>query len=166
MSLLHLRAAGTSLLLDTGPPALPRVLHWGSDLGDLDDVTLAEVARVLVAPLTSNTMDDHVPLAVLPEPGGGWAGTPGLALHRDGRMVTTRFGPADVDLTTGVGDDGATSRVVVRATDEVESVGVEVEVELSGSGLLRLRASVTNRGDVPLQVDGVLLALPVPDLAR
>ena len=43
--LVHLRAAGTSLLLDCGG-TLPRVLHWGADLGELsdDDIEVTEVA--------------------------------------------------------------------------------------------------------------------------
>ena len=32
---LHLRAAGVSLVLDTRDEQLPAVLHWGHDLGDV-----------------------------------------------------------------------------------------------------------------------------------
>ena len=163
---LHLRASGTSLLLDLSDDGLPRVLHWGRDLGDLDDRALVQVSRALVAVAVSNTMDDLVPLAVLPEASGGWAGTPGLAAHRDGRAVTTRFAVTATDVEHGVGDDAATSRVLVRAADEVERVAVEIEIELSGSGLVRQRARVTNLDAAPLQLDGLVLTLPVPDLAR
>lgn len=34
--LLQLRAPGTSLVLDCSGDRLPRVLHWGDDLGDLE----------------------------------------------------------------------------------------------------------------------------------
>jgi alpha-galactosidase len=34
--LVSLRAAGCQLLLDTTGPALPRVLHWGRDLGPVE----------------------------------------------------------------------------------------------------------------------------------
>ena len=36
---LHLRAAGVSLVLDLAA-GLPRVLHWGADLGDLPGAAL------------------------------------------------------------------------------------------------------------------------------
>ncbi len=44
--LVHLRAAGTSLLLDCGGTLLPRVLHWGADLGELSDDDMAALLRV------------------------------------------------------------------------------------------------------------------------
>ena len=41
---LHLRASGVSVLLALSPDLLPRVVHWGADLGDLDaDGALAAV---------------------------------------------------------------------------------------------------------------------------
>ncbi len=162
--LIHLRASGTSLVLDCS--ALPCVVHWGRDLGELAEQDLVELVRSLAAPQVSNTMDGPVPLALLPEASGGWAGTPGLALHRDGVAVSTRLTVLDVERTDAVGDDAATTRLVVRAEDALEQVGVEIEVELTGSGLLRQRATLTNLDVRPLQVDAVTLALPVPDLAR
>ena len=33
----HLRAAGVSVVVDARGPRLPRIAHWGADLGDLDD---------------------------------------------------------------------------------------------------------------------------------
>ena len=163
---LHLRASGISLLLDCRAPGLPRILHWGRDLGELDQHALEELTLALVAPQVSNTMDAAVPLAVLPEPSGGWAGTPGLELHRDGSAVNTRFDVVDLECTEHVGDDHATTRVVVHAEDHLEMVGLDIEIELSGSGLVRQRARVTNLAPHVLQVDALVLTLPVPDLAR
>ncbi|MDR2252739.1 MAG: hypothetical protein LBD97_02595, partial [Bifidobacteriaceae bacterium] len=37
---LHLRAGGVSLVLDLAGADLPRVLHWGQDLGDLSSADL------------------------------------------------------------------------------------------------------------------------------
>jgi hypothetical protein len=34
--LLHLRSSGVSLVLDARGGTLPRVVHWGHDLGDID----------------------------------------------------------------------------------------------------------------------------------
>jgi alpha-galactosidase len=42
---VHLRTPGLcSLLLDCSGPALPRVLHWGADLGDLPTAALDAIA--------------------------------------------------------------------------------------------------------------------------
>jgi alpha-galactosidase len=39
---IHLRAAGTSLVLDVAGDRMPAVVHWGADLGDLAPADLAE----------------------------------------------------------------------------------------------------------------------------
>jgi alpha-galactosidase len=66
--LLHLRHGGVSVLLDTS--GLPRILHWGHDLGDVDD--LAAVAFALTPQVVSSVLDDLVPVSVLPS--NRWAG--------------------------------------------------------------------------------------------
>ena len=38
--IVHLRAAGVSVVLDCRGPSLPEVLHWGTDLGELDGTFL------------------------------------------------------------------------------------------------------------------------------
>lgn len=44
MDFAHLRASGTSVVLDLGGDTLPRILHWGADLGELSDEDLAALA--------------------------------------------------------------------------------------------------------------------------
>ena len=39
----HLRAAGVSVVVDARGPRLPRIAHWGADLGDLDDGLLSDL---------------------------------------------------------------------------------------------------------------------------
>ena len=56
--------------------------------------------------------------------------------------------------------------VEVHAQDEVANLDLTFEIELLDSGLLRLRAALTNTGPDPFQVDDVVLAMPVPSLAR
>ena len=62
--LTHLRTAGVSLVLDLTGPALPRVLHWGADLGDTDQTTLDSLALVTVPPLLAV----EAPLQAVPRP--------------------------------------------------------------------------------------------------
>ncbi|WP_456845956.1 hypothetical protein, partial [Cellulomonas sp. P5_C6] len=44
-TLVHLRAAGVSVVVDLTGGTLPRVLHWGRDVGDLDAVALSAARR-------------------------------------------------------------------------------------------------------------------------
>ena len=42
---IHLRSAGTSLVLDLPPDRFPVVRHWGEDLGPLEGEDLADARR-------------------------------------------------------------------------------------------------------------------------
>jgi alpha-galactosidase len=154
---VHLRAAGVSLLLDCTGTALPRVVHWGADLGALTDDTLAALAAADRQQHTGSTQDTPVPLALLPEASAGWLGTPGLTGHRDGTHFSTAFTVRSIRHTAG--------RLTVEADDPQARLALRIEVEMSGSGLLRQRATLTDTDDgslPPYTVDGLLLALPVP----
>ncbi len=151
---LHLRAGGVSLVLDCSGDRLPRVLHWGSDLGDLSSDDLAALVRSEGPPLASNTLDVPVPVSVLPEASLGWLGTPGLTGHREG-LVASSF------TVVSVGVDG--NRVIVTAEDD--GLTLSVEIELTPAGLVRQRATLRSTGSGRYDLDGILLALPVPERA-
>jgi alpha-galactosidase len=152
--LVHLRAAGCSLLLDCAAPRLPRVLHWGADLGDQPPAAIAALANASRSDNVSVGLDVPVVLSVLPEQSAGWLGTPGLTGHRDGAHFSTAFEVTDVRV------DG--TRVSVRAHDPAARLDLLLTVEVTGSGLVRQRASVSNTGDGVWTLDGLLLALPLP----
>ncbi len=155
--LIHLRAAGVSLVLDLSGARLPRVLHWGTDLGPLGAAELAALRLAQRPQPIGFSVDARVEVAVLPEQSAGWLGTPGLVGNRGGADFSTAFAVREVTRTA----DG----VVVRADDLVAAVGLELTVELTPAGLVRQRASVTNRGDTPFAVDALQLTLPVPAAA-
>ncbi|MFE7813337.1 alpha-galactosidase [Streptomyces sp. NPDC057433] len=159
--LVHFRAGGTSLVLDCSGPRLPRVLHWGADLGDLGDGTsggtddLASLAAASVAELGTSVPDVPVPVSVLPEQSAGWLGTPGLSGHREGADFSCAFTVRELRLT-------APRSLTVEATDEQARLGLRWELELTSSGLVRHRAFLTNRGEGPYTLEALQLALPVP----
>jgi alpha-galactosidase len=158
---LHWRAGGVSLVLDCSGPLLPRVLHWGADLGDPSPEELAGLALAATPQQVSNTPDVVVPLSVLPEQSAGWLGTPGLTGHRDGAAFSTAF---TVERVTGEPAPAPLAyRLTVAAGDAAAGLSLLLECELTGSGLVRQRATVTNddAGSV-FTLDGVLLTLPVP----
>jgi alpha-galactosidase len=173
-ALLHLNRAGVSVVLDVSGPGLPQVRHWGAALGELSAGDLAALVLSGTGQLVSNTMDAPVPVAVLPEQSAGWLGTPGLAGHRDGTHFSTAFRVAGVDRSptgpdrtgpdrTGPEMISSAQRVTVTAEDRQAGLSLLLELELTGSGLLRQRATLTNvGGGSPYTVDGVLVTLPVP----
>jgi alpha-galactosidase len=157
--LLHLRSSGVSMVLDLRGDTLPRIAHWGRDLGDVDQASLQAMALVSIPPVTSNNLDEVGELSVLPEHSRGWFGTPGLAGHRDGADWSPMFVSRSADVVREAGEH----RVVVEAVDSVARLGLTLDLVLTASGLLRMRAAVRNEDErLPYTVDGLLLALPVP----
>jgi len=164
--LIHLRASGVSLLLDVGGGRLPRVLHWGAELGDGD---LSGVSRASIEPQVGGELDERHALSVLPEHSWGWMHTPGLSGSRAGRDAFTRFTTTAVTRSGEGSGDGAVERVVVEAADAVAGLELTITLELLGTGLLRTRAAVTSTDDgavdgraEPYQLDQLTLLLPVP----
>ncbi|HEU4999653.1 MAG TPA: alpha-galactosidase [Lapillicoccus sp.] len=155
----HLRSGGVSLVVAIAEgPGLPRVVHWGADLGELSDDELRELALVTVAQVTSYVLDDPVPAAVLPEHALGYSGWPGVNGHRGGRSWSPLF------TVTDVARDGAT--LTVQAADADAALATVVHLELTPSGLVRARAELTNtHTSEPYWVDAVHVALPVPPVA-
>ncbi|WP_432744936.1 alpha-galactosidase [Streptomyces sp. JH002] len=160
-TIVHLRAAGVSLVLNCTGTGLPRAVHWGADLGELSAAALAALVRASVPPVAPNSTDETVPVSLLPEQSAGWLGTPGLTGHRAGADFSTAFAvtalhPGERSLT-------------VDAEDAHAGLGLRLEVELTESGLVRQRATVTSlpsaAGRAPYTLSGVLLTLPVPDRA-
>nr|WP_198423963.1 alpha-galactosidase [Microlunatus antarcticus] len=165
-------AAGVSLVLDLGGAGLPRVLHWGAALPTLTDedaVALAEASAAVVAP---SSIDDPVSVALLPEHWTGWTGRPGLSGSRAGAGWSPKFtvaslalDGADVALGSGVTNAGAAT-LVVRADDQEAGLALELTVQLTPEGLVRLRARLTNTAADAYGLQDLVLALPVPAVAR
>ncbi|WP_328472716.1 alpha-galactosidase [Actinoplanes sp. NBC_00393] len=154
MKPLHWRAAGVSLVLDCAGPRLPRVLHWGADLGAAGDLT--GLAVTAIPQPAANTTDEVVPVSLLPEQSAGWLGTPGLTGHRDGAAFSTCFTVFDVT-------EPAARRLTVTARDSAAALSLLLDVEMTESGLIRQRATLTNDDPASLfTLDGLLPTLPVP----
>ncbi|RMI06719.1 alpha-galactosidase [Cellulomonas triticagri] len=157
----HLRAAGVSLVVTTSAERLPHLVHWGADLGDLDDGALAALDVAAVPPLTHNTYEVSRDATLLPAFHAGWLGRPGVLGSRGGRDWSPRFADVAHEVATA---DGV-QRVLSTATDPVAGLALRVEVELHPSGLLRTRAALTNTAADPYEVAALRLALPVPPQA-
>ncbi|WP_316669976.1 alpha-galactosidase [uncultured Propionibacterium sp.] len=165
---LHLRHAGTSLVLDLPPDRFPVVRHWGTDLGPLDGAALADVATAQAASTGDNSTWVTPDLPILPLPHLGWSGRPSLLLHRqDGSAFSAHVAQVAHLVTC---EDGAH---VVRSTgsDRAHAIGVATRIRLEPSGLVRVNVTVTDERDPAgtggragpaLVVDEVTPVLPVP----
>ena len=103
----HLSAGGVSLVLDTRGPRLPRIVHWGSALGELSAQLLDNLATADIRAAVTNVPDDPVLPSIVTEHAMGWPGLPGLLGHRAGRSWSTLFTVTDVKVDTDGSDDGA-----------------------------------------------------------
>lgn len=162
---VHLRASGVSLVVAVGDGRLPRVVYWGSDLGEDDAPGLGDEGA-----------GEGRAVALLPERSRGWLGTPGIAGHRAGTDRATRFVTSGVELESEGEGARAFQRLSVLAADAVADLALEVVIEMLASGLVRTRATLTSTGHgttgpgdaddpsfgAPFTLDAMTLALPVP----
>jgi alpha-galactosidase len=156
--ILHLRTDDVSVVIDARGPGLPAVVHWGAPLGELGPAELAALRDAVAPPLPHNAPDVAVPVALLPEPGVGHAGRPGLRGHRSGQDWSASF------RLSKIGYEDQRS-VVFHAADERAGLTLASTVQLASSGLLRLRHRVRNEANRPYVINGLEAALPVPPQA-
>ncbi|MFT3944423.1 MAG: alpha-galactosidase [Ancrocorticia sp.] len=180
---LHLRAGGTSVIIHIAEDTVPQVLYWGPDLGILSEQDLKEFAAAQVPTLVSGTADIAPILSLVPSQSEGWLGTPGLVGSRAGRSQFSAFRPQSVDVTaigdggtgaSGTGGDGVGgsggdvvvgkngTRADIHCYDDEAGLVLSIRLELTGSGVLRARASVTNDAQDGYALESLFLALPTP----
>ncbi len=154
--MLHLRAAGVSLVLDARGASAPTVVHWGSDLGDLDANVLAALADAAVPAVPPSSIDVPLRLSLWPSLAEGWTGRPALAGHRQGVPA-----PALRLLDVQVQEQAAT----VRGESADGSLELTTVLELSAEGVLRVRHRLLNRGAGDFDLAGLDVRLPIPEQA-
>ena len=160
--IVHLRAAGVSVVLDCRGPSLPEVLHWGTDLGELDGTFLGAAVVAATPPLASGSLNAPHRVSLVPEHSGGWFGLPGLRGHRAGTDWSPRFVLTSVEI--GAAEPSTTGgRLTIYGTDDAAGLSMTIEIELTRSGLLRQQATIRNEHpESRYHLDGLVLALPVP----
>ncbi|KWV31527.1 alpha-galactosidase [Micromonospora rifamycinica] len=179
-TVIHLRRGRTSLVLDARGPGLPRVVHWGADLGPVPADDLPALVGATVPPVVPSSFDAPTVLSLLPEASAGWSGRPGLAGHRHGRDWSTAFRLDAIDVDDPRGDVGdavrvaheeddrggvGAARVSVRATDPGVGLTLTVEITLDPVGVLTVRHRLRNDADQPYEVRELTPVLPVPAVA-
>jgi alpha-galactosidase len=155
--LVVLRAGGCSLLLDVAGPLLPRVLHWGADLGDVSAGDLETLRAVWTTPLPRSSVDEPMALTVVPAETEGWSGTPGFAGHRSGADSVVHWAAVEVS--------GSTDGVEIRATDREAGLSLSSSIELDPHGVVAIRSTLTNDGSTTYDVGALRALLPLPPTA-
>jgi alpha-galactosidase len=127
---------GTRIVLSSDGDRLP-VARW---IGPVDDVMPGQ---------------DGPGTALLVEHWRGGFVRPGLRGHRSGRDWSPAFAVESTEADE--------TRLVIRAVDRTARLALRIELETLPGGAMRIRQVVTNTGAEPYQLDGLELAVPVPD---
>ena len=142
---------GTGLILFPRDGALPAAWVGPVPAGGFEPADAAALLRAAR------------PCALLPEPGAGWFGRPGLAGHRlnstggdpaAGRDWSPLFRPGPAEHTG--------RRARVEAEDATAGLRLVTEVEAVPGGAIRARHTLTNTGREPYLVDGLDVVFPLP----
>lgn len=155
MGVIHLHRGGTSVLLETGGPGLPRILHIGEELVLAPDADLDALAAALIPPVVSDSTDEPPRRSVMPEASAGWLGTPGISGDFDGLHALTHM------VLDGVDAGGAAA--TVRAHDD--RLNLTWQILLSAGGLAQIRAVLTNTSRTPFRLAATDLSIPAGDEA-
>ncbi|MFJ5293569.1 MULTISPECIES: alpha-galactosidase [unclassified Streptomyces] len=153
---VQLRAAGVGLVVELSAP-LPRILHWGEDLGDLTDEECAALALTADGAVLHNALDTPRQFTVWPTEADGWSGTPAHQGHLAGAATTPK-----PRLVAAEESDGG---LVVRLAEDGAGLDLTLAYRLDPSGVLAVRTTVARRPDaepVPYDLGGVTTLLPLP----
>ncbi|MET2010704.1 alpha-galactosidase [Microbacterium chocolatum] len=156
----HLRAAGASLVLDARGAGAPVLVHWGRDLGPLDQDDLRALADTVIPAVTPSSIDRPLRVGVVATLADGWSGRPGLDAHPapgPARHVSTTDAGTHADAREG----GAIETVVAAGAHEVR-----LRFALSPQGVLEVDQRVRNVSQAPTTLRAASVVLPVPDRAR
>ncbi|MEV6900977.1 alpha-galactosidase [Amycolatopsis sp. NPDC051372] len=155
-TVVGLRAAGTSFAVELGRP-VPRVLHWGADLGELSEVDTTALRLTAGGAVLNNAPDVPRAFSVWPTEAETWSGTPAVSGHTAGRGAVPR------PVLRGFSqDDGA---LTLELTDASSGLDVELIYRLTPSGVLEVATKVTRHADAgaePYDLAGVVAVLPLP----
>jgi len=156
-----LRRDGVGVVVRHPAQGLPAVVHWGADLGELDDATLAALDPITERQTAPGTLDAAWRLPLVPQESDGWAGRPGLLAGRGGRPLFPRWTVVDVERR-----GGAALHVV--AEDDVAHLRLALGIEVGAGGLVLLHQELTNTAGPDAGVVDVTqleATLPVPRTA-
>ena len=150
-------------MLAPSPVGDPVLLHWGAPLGGLGEEELDGLAAAHRPGVPHSALDAPRQRGLLGQTVAGFTGLPALeGLRPAGSPHAWAPRIGRWEWTVG---DGADAVVRMTGTDPEAGWDVELTLELTEEGLLRLRTEVTNSGQDDLVLAAVRSALPVPGRA-
>ncbi|MFB7289036.1 alpha-galactosidase [Actinacidiphila glaucinigra] len=158
--IVPLRAAGTAFVVELTEP-VPRVLHWGADLGPLSADDLAALSLTAEPAVLNNSLDAPRRFTVWPTEADGWAGTPAHHGHLDGGAAAPRL----TTTGTAVRQDAEGGELAVSLTDAAAGLDITITYRLEPSGVLAVRSEITRQPDAdpaPYDLAQVTALLPLP----
>jgi alpha-galactosidase len=164
--IVALRAAGTSFVVELSEP-VPRVLHWGADLGDLSEEAAAALVLTADSAILNNAIDIPRRFTVWPTEADGWHGTPAHQGHLAGGAAAPR------PVLSGVAvreDPEGGGELTLDLADASAGLDLSLTYALDPSGVLAVGSAVTRRAGrdddpAPYDLAHVSTLLPVPHRA-
>ncbi|SMG34502.1 alpha-galactosidase [Agreia pratensis] len=161
---IHLRSAGTSVVIDLAAPGFPAIIHWGEDLGELSESQLSDISIAARPQRVSGGLDNPSRLTLVPLESAGWQNEPGLVGSRSGQDFSPSFGLAEAQGSTA--EDVNTASVRLRSVDEHAQLELQTTLTLDDAGLLHQQHTLTNIGTTDYELQQLLATFPVPQSAR
>lgn len=168
-TVVALRASGVALILEIVEP-VPRVLHWGADLGELTPAAASALALTAGPAQLNNSPDIPRAFSVLPTEYEGWSGTAAVSGNARGRATTPR--PRLVGHQVDIPRPACGGTVILEFEDAVSGIRTELRYRLDEHGVLAVDSSLTRDavlspriGATPYTLDGVLALMPLPERA-
>ncbi len=153
-TLVQLASDTQSVLIDLSS-GVPSIVHWGRPVGD----TTGDLSPTFERPLPHGALDVATALSIVPEHASGYQGRPGLSGSRpDGTDWAPRFRLDSFEHSS-------TTLTTVSA-DETAGLELTIVLELRETGVLRVRATLTNNAPTPYRLDALRVVIPVPGRAK
>jgi alpha-galactosidase len=146
-------------VLDTRGTAVPRLVHWGSDLGAVEPEPLAALADAGAA-IAPSSPDSPVLPSLFASPAEGFSGFPALIARRAGAP----FGRLPLRIRqTGVSADATSISVQLECADDQGALlAIGWRAELSSEGVLTIGMDARALAPEGVELHRLAAALPVP----
>jgi len=149
-----LRGEGTSLVLEQPDQGLPVVLHWGADLGALNEGDLVSLSSALSRQTLPGTLDAPWQTSILPQEADGWFGRPGAVLSRKGAQIFPRW------TVTSRESDGR--QVALVADDEANGLRLRTHLGIEAGGVVTSTHTIANTSGDDVGIGWLEATLPCP----
>lgn len=154
-SVVHLHAAGTSVVFAADGFGVPAVVHWGAELADSD---LPGLVASSTPAVMNSSPDIPRSFSIVAARAYGWSGTPAVEAHSDDVMLDT-FALASTD------QDG--TRVTFTLRDATSSAEATFAYRLDEAGILHVNLTLRNISSKRwMDVTALRSLMPLPARAR